>query len=97
MTAPSDCPASPAADGRSPLLVVLTGVWLLALLSLGGVTYPLYLLHSRAGRAIYEHLLGTLSPLAQLFIKSASEKPLVKGRAPSGRAKTISARNSRTT
>jgi DNA-binding transcriptional LysR family regulator len=41
----------------------------------------------------------TLSPLAQLFIECARDiaKPLAKGRAPSGRAKSISARNLQTT
>lgn len=34
------------------------------ILGLGGMTYPLYLLHNRAGKEIYDSLSGTCSPLA---------------------------------
>lgn len=43
----------------------------LAVLRLGGITYPLYLLHARAGRAIYEHLSGSMGPLALLSLIAA--------------------------
>lgn len=31
---------------------------------LGGMTYPLYLLHNRAGKDLYDSLAGTIPPLA---------------------------------
>lgn len=38
------------------------------ILGLGGMTYPLYLLHNRAGKEIYDSLVGTIHPLALVIL-----------------------------
>ena len=37
-------------------------------LGLGGMTYPLYLLHNRAGKDLYDSFVDTIPPLALVFL-----------------------------
>jgi len=44
----------------------------LAALSLGGITYPLYLLHNRAGKAVYDWGSGSVKPLLLVCMIAAA-------------------------